>query len=474
MIAELIQVVCGLLVALYIPGFLAVELFFSELARLEKFIYAVVISIILDIIVAVSLGYNEAWAAKTGGLTFSNLVLVESVLIAVLLIPYLYLIITRKRKLRRTLANGTEEAKEDKQAKKKPAKKPKKKEAKKKTKKEVKKDLLSIPDWLRPGHPMFHFIVRSGVFFAVLFAVYFTIFLYFRHTYFFITYLSIPEEFYFSFLTGLRKRDFINAALFTAVIFFVWNRRHIADIEKYKQNRLETAVFGVLAFLSLGAHYYLKYWIHTNLVQALQYSFILTLLKYFFNVAFVVLLALAVYNVRFFSDQFNRFKAQLPVFALVLGGYFFVIQLFQTVWRTLGNMVAGSVHFLLSLSFDNTILRLDAMRAPILGVGSFVAGISEECSGIDSLLLFISLYTVLLVLDWDRMDKKKMLILFVPGIIGTVGYNILRIYLLFLVGVFISPDFAIDMFHTNIGWILFLGFFILFWHYGSKWVYKKS
>ena len=43
-----------------------------------------------------------------------------------------------------------------------------------------------------------------------------------------------------------------------------------------------------------------------------------------------------------------------------------------------------------------------------------------------------------------------------------------------LVGIYIDPQFAVDTFHTNIGWMLFLVFFIIYWHFGSQWVYKKK
>ena len=111
---------------------------------------------------------------------------------------------------------------------------------------------------------------------------------------------------------------------------------------------------------------------------------------------------------------------------------------------------------------------------PTLGVNDFLVGISKECSGIDSLLLFISLYLFLFILNWKDIDKRRMAILFIPGLIGTFAYNLARIYILMLAGIFISPEFAADAFHSNIGWILFLGFFIIFWHFGSKYAYKKD
>jgi len=74
---------------------------------------------------------------------------------------------------------------------------------------------------------IYQFAIRSLIFFTVVFGIYMFIFVYFRHTGFFMNYLSIPEAFYFEFLSGLRKRDFINAVMFTAIIFIIWNRDSI-------------------------------------------------------------------------------------------------------------------------------------------------------------------------------------------------------------------------------------------------------
>ncbi len=334
--------------------------------------------------------------------------------------------------------------------------------------------IASLKKTYQKNKGMYDFFLRTVVFFAVILGFQLFVMLYFRHTSFFLQYLQLGSEFYFDFLTGLRKRDVINAVLFSAIIFIIWNRRAIQDFKSYKQSVKESLLFGVLAIASQVLHYVFKAFVRTNYEWALSQTLLLTIVKYCFNLAFIVLVALAVYNLSFVKSQYPRFKKQIPVFVVMPMVYFFIIQLFQSIWRVLGDFVARTLYITLGWSFDNVYLDIEATRAPILGVGEFIVGISEECSGIDSMLLFLSLFTVLLVLDWNRLNRKRMFMLLIPGILGTVLYNLLRIYLLMLVGIFISPEFAIDMFHSNIGWILFLVFFIVFWHFGSKWVYEKS
>jgi exosortase/archaeosortase family protein len=318
------------------------------------------------------------------------------------------------------------------------------------------------------------FAMRTLAFGLILIASYLFVFLYFRHTPFFASYLRVGEEFYFDFLTGLRKTDFLNSVLFTAVLMTLWNRDRLTKLRTYMQNWSQTIIFGSLAIMSQVGHYAFKYWINTNQDIALGNTVLMTLVKYGFNIVFVVFLGIAVYNTGFVKEQFSKYKSQLPVFAILGIFYFFIIQAFQSIWKYLSNFVAGSIYHMLNLTFDNVYMRPATDAGPVLGVGQFIVGISKECSGIDSLLLFISLYSVILILDWNRLNRKRMLLLFIPGILGTVLYNLLRVYAIMLVGILYDPKFAVDVFHTNAGWVLFLVFFMIFWHFGSSWVYRKK
>ncbi len=317
---------------------------------------------------------------------------------------------------------------------------------------------------------LYQFAIRAAIFAAILFGVYFFVFLYFRHTPFFRRFLVLPDDFYLPFLTGLRKADFINAGLFTAVLYFIWNRETFMNLKPYKQDWKQTFIFSSLAILSQVLHYGLKYIVKANISEVFGLTPALAAVKYIFNIAFAVFLALAVFNIPFFRKNIK--PIHVPVFGAILVSYFFLIQFFQRIWVLLGTFVAYSEYFLLRFTFGSAMVSTtDGIK---LGAKDFIVGISAECSGIDSLLLFLSIYTVLFALDYKRMHVKRMAILLIPGVIGAVVYNLLRVYLLMLVGILISPRFALDMFHSNIGWILFLLFFIAFWHFGSEWVYKKQ
>ncbi|MBU0756897.1 MAG: hypothetical protein KKF44_02430 [Nanoarchaeota archaeon] len=90
MILELVQIILGLGFSLFIPGFLVVIIFFKEFNKAEKIAFSITFSIMISIAISIFFGYNEEWAAKTGGLTLSNIILAEfivnSLLIVILLI----------------------------------------------------------------------------------------------------------------------------------------------------------------------------------------------------------------------------------------------------------------------------------------------------------------------------------------------------------------------------------------------------
>jgi exosortase/archaeosortase family protein len=318
----------------------------------------------------------------------------------------------------------------------------------------------------------YDFIIRSLFFFGIIFAFYIFIFMWFRHTAFFATYLRIDESFYIPWLTGLRKTDFLNAFAFAVVAFIIWNRKTLKELSASTRSTTETIIFSGLSLLFIVGHYTLKYGIVHSGAEA---SLLLGFIKYIFLLGFFIMLAYACYTRHFLHTFFAHYKKSIGLFSLVAIAYFFLIQIFQLIWYKLSFFVASSVRFFLSLTFDVVYFSPGShVSGPKLGIQGFLVSISDACSGIDSLLLFLSLYSLLFILDWRRMHIKRMLILFIPGIIGTILYNILRIYSLILVGVFYDPQFAVDAFHTNAGWILFLIFFFIFWHFGSKWVYKKT
>jgi len=70
---QILQIIIGLPLALFIPGYLISRIFFNELDELEKVALGFVLSIAIDIFLGLFLGYNKYMKDLTGGITALNL-----------------------------------------------------------------------------------------------------------------------------------------------------------------------------------------------------------------------------------------------------------------------------------------------------------------------------------------------------------------------------------------------------------------
>jgi hypothetical protein len=73
MILDILRIMVGLPLALFLPGYLLALIFFKELNQLEKVALGFVLSICVDIALGLFLGYNKAMKDITGGITAANL-----------------------------------------------------------------------------------------------------------------------------------------------------------------------------------------------------------------------------------------------------------------------------------------------------------------------------------------------------------------------------------------------------------------
>jgi len=90
MIFDIIHAILGLAFALFIPGYLVALIFFKEFGTLEKIALGIILSICIDIIIGLFLGYNETMKNLTGGITAINLWIYLLVLSGILFSVYMF------------------------------------------------------------------------------------------------------------------------------------------------------------------------------------------------------------------------------------------------------------------------------------------------------------------------------------------------------------------------------------------------
>lgn len=155
--------------------------------------------------------------------------------------------------------------------------------------------------------------------------------------------------------------------------------------------------------------------------------------------------------------QFYRREIIISVL-LTMGFYLFLLAVFA-LWQPLAAIVLYAVNGLLTMS------GLTALVAPphSLVFDKFGITVAEHCSGIESIALFTSLYAIVGLLDWPRLNKKRYFVIFPFALAVLFGLNILRVYGLIMAGYYINPAIAFSLFHTYAGLVFFILYSALFW-----------
>ena len=145
----------------------------------------------------------------------------------------------------------------------------------------------------------------------------------------------------------------------------------------------------------------------------------------------------------------------------------------KTKWEFFSVIIAKSLFWLFKITGFRTFINLNA-DVPIIGIPGFIAGIYDVCSGTESIGLFTLAYFMLIVFHWNRIIKWKGFLMFIPGIIGIFILNILRVYVLILMGAKWSSEFAINAFHTNASMVFAIIFFIIYLPLVLRVIEKKN
>lgn len=141
--------------------------------------------------------------------------------------------------------------------------------------------------------------------------------------------------------------------------------------------------------------------------------------------------------------------------------------------------------FLTALTFVAVFLTLslftpDAQADPeafILGAEGFFVHIARQCSGLEGIALmtaFVAIYGFLF--RRDLRFPQYWLIVLPLGLVLSWLLNVLRIALLVLIGARVSPDLAVNGFHSYAGWLFFtlLALFLLFAVQYLPWVHRRD
>lgn len=171
----------------------------------------------------------------------------------------------------------------------------------------------------------------------------------------------------------------------------------------------------------------------------------------------------------------TRGRAAVPILiaAVVLPD---IVNQIQPIWdwQELASLTFNAVAALLTaLGFDPVVEAQDY----IIGIEEFFVSVAPQCSGVEGfalVLMFLAIYAFIFKAD-VRIDRL-FLVLLPLGLLASWLLNIVRIALLILIGARISPDIAVNGFHSYAGWLMFtaLSFALIAVAQNLSWLHRDG
>lgn len=184
----------------------------------------------------------------------------------------------------------------------------------------------------------------------------------------------------------------------------------------------------------------------------------------------IILAAIGCFSLSSARQIAQTYRTQLLT-AIGLGiAFYALLTAIYSLWTVLAAIVLGAVKVLLHASGLSAVF--EPPRTLILD--KFSVDIAEYCSGIESMALFSGLYALIGLVDWDRLNHKKLLAAFLPALLVLFGLNIVRVYTLIMAGYYINPQIAFSLFHTYAGMVFFIIYSGIFWVISYKWMLQKT
>ncbi|OGM10696.1 hypothetical protein A2Z22_05310 [Candidatus Woesebacteria bacterium RBG_16_34_12] len=268
-------------------------------------------------------------------------------------------------------------------------------------------------------------------------------------------------DFYFFIYGNLGKMVLISLIIFGLLI-----RSKLKELENLPKLKSNIAYI-VLSFLFIPVFFLLG----NNLLQYKSFTanILLSLLTHGVLILIPALLILGIFGVSFLAAFSKRFWKELSICLGISIAYEIAIFQVWKLWPVFSGGVLHAVRFLLSPTSN-----VKFIEPRILVINNFAVSIEQACSGLDSLFIFSTLYLLIAILDFKEFNKAKLIGMFIPSAIGLYMVNIFRVYILIIIGAYVSADLSLKLFHTYLGMVLFIIFFALFWKFSYKWMTRST
>jgi len=114
------------------------------------------------------------------------------------------------------------------------------------------------------------------------------------------------------------------------------------------------------------------------------------------------------------------------------------------------------------LNFIEPTAVVEGSKGSALYFSDFKVGLGTACSGVQSITVFLSAILAYFIANRE-FGIKKICMYTVVGMCILFFMNVLRIMILAMIGYYMGGK-AMLLFHTHLGWILFILAMMLFWY----------
>lgn len=151
---------------------------------------------------------------------------------------------------------------------------------------------------------------------------------------------------------------------------------------------------------------------------------------------------------------------------------FFPYRLIRTVWPVYSQILAKLAYFCARpfvAGMGYATQPMPTVTGPRLDLQVALA-----CSGLSALILFDLLFGLVALVDWNELNRKRLLIVYLAGNAMVIVANVARITLLAIVGNLIGPRYATGTFHVNAGWVFFSIVNLIFLALTYRWMLDRK
>jgi exosortase/archaeosortase family protein len=138
---------------------------------------------------------------------------------------------------------------------------------------------------------------------------------------------------------------------------------------------------------------------------------------------------------------------------------FFPTRVMESIWPWYGQILGRVVYGIAGVFAP--VAAYHPGLAPTVSGPELDVTILYSCSGLNGLQLFDILFALVVVVDWNRLLKKRALIGYFGGLGAMLVANALRIASLYVLGNRGFADF-VARFHISAGWIFFTAVFLAY------------